>query len=317
LKDCSNKFEGPEKKIEIILSSSQTRLRHHHDDGWKRVVEASRSTVLSRIRSTQMDAYLLSESSLFLWDDRILMITCGKTTLVDTVPEILKIVDRDRIAFFFYERKSFMFPKEQPSNFEEDVAKLLKDFTGKSYRLGPANDDHVHVFYASKTDASSDRDSTLQVLMHDLDPEVMEIFVLENSKTTEEIEKRSGLSTLYPGMIKDSHLFCPYGYSMNAILYKSYFTLHVTPQPEGSYVSFETNLTRKDYSDLVHRVISIFKPGRFSLVLTTSMDPICSRAQDIFGQTIEGYWISDKSRNEFNGGYAMTLLNYKSSSGPG
>lgn len=317
MKDCSNKFEGPEKKIEIILSPSHEGLRHHHDDGWKRVVETSRSTVLSRISSPRMDAFLLSESSLFLWDDRILMITCGKTTLVDAVPEILKIVDMDRIAFFFYERKSFMFPNEQPSNFEEDVAKLLKVFPGKSYRLGPANDDHVHVFYASKTNVLQARDSTLQVLMHDLDPEVMEIFVLKNSRTTEDIERRSGLTALYPGMIKDSHLFCPYGYSMNGILDESYLTLHVTPQPEGSYVSFETNLMKTDYSDLVDRVIAIFKPGRFSLVLTTSMDPICSLAQDIIGRTIQGYRIAVKSMNEFNSGYAMTFLNYKRSSGPG
>ena len=60
---------------------------------------------------------------------------CGKTTLIHAVPEILKFVTKSNIAFVFYERKSFMFPKEQPSDFEDDVACLLQYFPGKSYRL--------------------------------------------------------------------------------------------------------------------------------------------------------------------------------------
>jgi len=106
----TTKFEGPEKKLEIILFAPQAGLRSNRDGQWDRVAKASRAAIISGIATDDLDAYLLSESSLFVWEDRILMITCGKTTLINAVPEILKIVNRDRIAFVFYERKSFMFP---------------------------------------------------------------------------------------------------------------------------------------------------------------------------------------------------------------
>jgi S-adenosylmethionine decarboxylase len=316
LQDPTCKFEGPEKKLEIILFSPSPELRHNHDGRWERVVQASRAEVISSIFTEHLDAYLLSESSLFVWEDRVLMITCGKTTLIDAVPEILKIIDRNLIAFVFYERKSFMFPHEQPSDFEDDVARLVDFFPGKSYRLGPANDDHVHVFYASNTHDMPKRDVTLQVLMHDLEPGVIKIFTSEIDCDAGEVEKRSGLNRIYTGMKKDSYLFSPYGYSLNAIFEKNYITIHVTPQPEGSYVSFETNVIQENYDALARQVISIFRPGRFSLVLTTSMDPTCRPLRHTVGRDFFGYDISEKSVYEFNSGYAVTFMNYISNYGP-
>ncbi|MEZ6189114.1 MAG: hypothetical protein R3F62_29460 [Planctomycetota bacterium] len=43
---------------------------------WERVVEAARAQILSQISTSQCDAYLLSESSLFVYDDRFALITC-------------------------------------------------------------------------------------------------------------------------------------------------------------------------------------------------------------------------------------------------
>lgn len=314
--DPTCKFEGPEKKLEIILVSPNPELRHNRDGKWDKVVRASRAEIISRISTDHLDAYLLSESSLFVWEDRVLMITCGKTTLVDAAPEFLNILDRDQVAFAFYERKSFMFPQEQPSDFEDDVGRLLEFFAGKSYRLGPANDDHVHVFYAPNTHDTPKKDVTLQVLMHDLDPGVMEIFASDVDRQPEEVEQQSGLNMIYPGMKKDSYLFSPYGYSLNAIAEKNYITIHVTPQPEGSYVSFETNIIEEDYNALVSRIISIFRPGRFSLVLTTSMDPACRSLRHTVGRNFAGYDIYEKSLYEFNSGYAVTFMNYIGNFGP-
>ena len=46
-----------------------------------------------------------------------------------------------------------------------------------------------------------------------------------------------------------------------------YFTIHITPQPDCSYVSFETNYPQKDYRGLINKVLRIFKPGRVLLTL--------------------------------------------------
>jgi S-adenosylmethionine decarboxylase len=40
-------------------------------------------------------------------------------------------------------------------------------------------------------------------------------------------------------------------------------TIHITPEPECSYVSFESNVPIKSYSGLIQRVINTFQPEKF------------------------------------------------------
>lgn len=304
-------FEGPEKKLEIILFEPWQGLRDNEDGRWNRVVAASRAEILSRVSTESMDAYLLSESSLFVWDDRVLMITCGRTTLVRAVPEILGIVGRENVAFVFYEQKNFLFPEQQPSHFEQDVAELYRLFPGKYYKLGPGNFDHVNVFYWSHAADTPEGDATLQLLMHQLPADALDPFCLRSSGQPAEADRRSGLDRLYERpMIRDGYLFDPCGYSLNAVAGRDYFTVHVTPQPAGSYVSFETNLFEPDFSGTIRRVVEMFRPGRFSAVLTTSMDAPTLSTHDTVARGPAGYLPADKSLYEFDCGYGVTFLNY-------
>ena len=41
-----------------------------------------------------------------------------------------------------------------------------------------------------------------------------------------------------------------------------YATIHITPEPEFSYVSFETNIATGNYMDLVTKVVDTFKPSK-------------------------------------------------------
>ncbi len=306
------KFEGTEKKLEIILFSPQTNLRSNIDNRWDSVVKASRASVISKISTVALDAYLLSESSLFVWDDRILMITCGKTTLARALPEILSIVGKDNVAFVFYEQKNFLFPQDQPSSFEDDVAFIMGYCPGKIYRFGPANHDHVNVFYWSQADVGTGRDATLQILLNEPDRSVMEIFYKKNSRTAIQAGERSGVYNICSGkMLIDDCLFSPYGYSLNGIFKTNYFTVHITPQPESAYVSFETNLIEKDYSEIIKNVISVFRPKRLSVVLTTSKDDLFPSSHSAVANGFTGYDMTEKSLYEFDSGYAVTFLNYK------
>ncbi len=58
----------------------------------------------------------------------------------------------------------------------------------------------------------------------------------------------SGIQDLIPGAFIHEFLFEPCGYSCNALIDDSYFTIHVTPQAGCSYVSFETDypMVRRD-----------------------------------------------------------------------
>lgn len=42
-----------------------------------------------------------------------------------------------------------------------------------------------------------------------------------------------------------------------------YFTIHITPEPNCSYVSFETNAPEKDYGSLIQKVVGLFQPKEF------------------------------------------------------
>lgn len=42
-------------------------------------------------------------------------------------------------------------------------------------------------------------------------------------------------------------------------------TIHITPEADFSYVSFETDVPQQSYSSLVMKLIDVFKPGKFML----------------------------------------------------
>lgn len=82
----------------------------------------------------------------------------------------------------------------------------------------------------------------------------------------------------YPDSRIDAYLFTPCGFSANAVVPAPegetgthYFTVHVTPEPNCSYASFETNVPAaqngRDTAEIVSNVVDIFKPGRFSVTL--------------------------------------------------
>ncbi|UCF45904.1 MAG: hypothetical protein JSU89_01635, partial [Myxococcales bacterium] len=96
-------------------------LRSLSEQAWRGIVEAAGAHVISVLQSEHCDAYLLSESSLFVFDDWFVLITCGRTTLVDAVPQLLQSIPSESIAFLVYERKNEHFPEHQPTTFYEDA----------------------------------------------------------------------------------------------------------------------------------------------------------------------------------------------------
>ena len=82
-------FEGIEKKFELLVSNDQPSLRSQSPGFWEHVVRAAGADIIARTSSPSCDAYLLSESSLFVSDHRAVMITCGTTNLVASIEALL------------------------------------------------------------------------------------------------------------------------------------------------------------------------------------------------------------------------------------
>ena len=119
-------FEGSEKKCEVIMQSDSVDLRSLGDEFWSQLVQACSATILSTIQNDVCDAYLLSESSLFVWSDHFLLITCGQTKLVESILYFLDHVDHTQVAQILFQRKNELYSEMQHSNFADDVARLTR-----------------------------------------------------------------------------------------------------------------------------------------------------------------------------------------------
>jgi S-adenosylmethionine decarboxylase len=258
-------FEGSEKKLEVLVRDGISLLQWP-EERWLQMVEASQTQILSKIENTDCRAYLLSESSLFVWDDRFTMITCGTTTLVDVMGVAQKYLAHDDIDALIFERKNEYFPQFQKSDFFIDIEKLDRHTNGRAYRFGHLDDHHVYLFHSDKKYRPRKNDTTLEILMYGLQGKAQEIFN-RAGQSSEEIRKETGVDRILPDFIIDDHSFSPIGYSLNAIKGPQYYTIHVTPQDVSPYVSFETNLTsRNQMQKTINSVLEVFRPRAFDIV---------------------------------------------------
>jgi len=357
-------FEGPEKRLEVTfsLNSAHPRgLRDINKDQWQELLNLAKCTIISATSNAHIDSYVLSESSLFVGSNKVVLKTCGTTTLLnclDKLEEYGKMCGSE-IEFLLFSRKNFNFPEKQlapHSNFEMEVSILNKKFPeGLAHVLGPVHSggDHHFIFFSHPRcpiDAfSSDEEDesetkfsksevTLEILMSQLDPKAMAYFIKETNptRTAKETTHDFGLTEIMPHMITDEVLFDPCGYSLNAINtheeeerfsnedfgleIPNYATIHITPEPHCSFVSFETNLRERDLgsngpivrAQLVEKVISLYRPGRFSVVASST-----GKGHSHFFKIpkVPGYSCRFKTHYEYEQGFQVTMMNFTKSTG--
>ncbi|KAL8677023.1 MAG: hypothetical protein Q9186_006512 [Xanthomendoza sp. 1 TL-2023] len=175
--DSTNSFEGPEKLLEVWFSASAHSLPEASTPGglktvpseiWKEMLDLVNCKVLSIVESEDVDAYLLSESSMFVFPHKLILKTCGTTTLLSGLPKILEIAAL--VAKFphslanatcgtataaipyrvFYSRKNFLFPDRQRGphrSWRNEVNSLDRLFLGGSaYMIGKMNGEHWYLY---------------------------------------------------------------------------------------------------------------------------------------------------------------------------
>lgn len=280
-------FEGPEKKVEIGLRPGGRDIRGLGEAFWGARVEEAGAVVLSAMRTPAVDAYLLSESSLFVYPRRVVMITCGRTNLA-TATEAMLDTWNGEVQYLIYERKNEHFPEYQPTGFLEDARSLAEKLPSGSWRFGAADGHRIQIL-SSLAPFSPDREErTLEILMHGIHPEAAAMF--GRARQSARGPRLDAFRALFEGFAVDEHDFQPTGYSMNALRGREYITVHVTPEEIASYVSFETNISfGEDPSPWVERVRAVFEPRSFD-VLTFSSGPL--QSFEIPGHHVVG-WAED------------------------
>lgn len=118
------------------------------------------------------------------------------------------------------------------------------------------------------------------------------------------VDIKTGLCDIYPEAQLDSYLYEPCGYSANGLLKDNYFNIHVTPEPNCSYASFETNVPvpvgHGTIMDVIHKVITIFKPEKFSVtVFKTREDNDNKKYLVASVDSVDGYSRKDRILYEF------------------
>lgn len=92
--------------------------------------------------------------------------------------------------------------------------------------------------------------------------DVLRVYSQESCSNGRECTQKSGISKLLPfGSVVHEELFSPIGYSMNGLVAKTdeYLTIHVTPERDFCYASFETNQRRQCLYKQTLQVLECFR----------------------------------------------------------
>ncbi|GFH29354.1 S-adenosylmethionine decarboxylase proenzyme, partial [Haematococcus lacustris] len=285
-------FEGSEKRVEVDFTfndptAAPAGLRGLSREQLDNLMTQACCAIVSSRSNDVFDAYVLSESSLFVYPTKWVLKTCGTTRLLHSMPTLLDAAAalglRPRRCK--YSRASFLFPDQQShphTSFDDEVAFLDKLFgqldpNGRqAYVLG--EDQHGlqwHVYLAGSPDTASVPSRAtfnLEMCMTELCTEAAQQFV-RNDKfvSSEQTTRDTGIVHLKPGALLDDFVFEPCGYSMNGIQGTGFMTIHVTPEAGFSYASVELSGRQEDVQDpaqVVGRALQIFKPGRISIAMS-------------------------------------------------
>lgn len=303
-------FEGPEKKLEIYLSPgvSADGLRQFSTDEWADLLAEASCTILSHKSNAYLDAYLLSESSLFVFPYRVILKTCGTTTLLLVLPKLIRMASQlgTALELVQYGHLRYKFPEQQifpHGSFAEEQAYLathcrevrncvLGPSNGACWYMLSANDFAVRQAFRSSAmtlpvpESPRDGDDVLEIAMEGLSPAVCQLFNRSSSLyacslpdkdrmgTSERDLARcmtasSGLAKALPGVAIDDWAFDPCGYSMNGTREGFYYTVHVTPELDFSYASFESNDPMYRDPRLLQQIVALFEPASAVVTLTT------------------------------------------------
>jgi S-adenosylmethionine decarboxylase len=211
-------FEGVEKRLEIIVTGSLDVTRAE----WEKLLHETKCSILSEIENKNCHAYLLSESSLFVWKNKMVLKTCGQIELLKCFPSLRELFQEKKCSpvWMCYSHREFQRPDLQPLPYQSvekewQVWQKLVDHNTKRHRRGL-----YHFFIWSNGIPVETR--------------MCEV------STTQPLQITSSLWSEWDALV-DEHWFTPQGYSANLLGDEWYLTLHLTPQVPA-YLSIETDM---------------------------------------------------------------------------
>lgn len=280
-------FEGMEKRIEVDFATHHAAgktLRDVPQYKLQDMLDLAECTIVSCRTSEHFDAYVLSESSLFVYPTKMVLKTCGTTKLLNACGKMIELAEEvGQVACRVkYTRGNYLFPSSQPyphTSFSQEIEVLKHHFRsllgeGSAYVLGDAlKGFQWHLYVAGNDEATEPEPScTVEVCMTGLHSESMSHFFRDETFSDASlVTKNSGIAGLFPNAEIDDYVFHPCGYSMNGLDGKGFSTIHITPEDGFSYTSVELCGHHPEAVDpraLVSQICDIFRPTCISVALT-------------------------------------------------
>lgn len=291
-------FEGFEKRLELQFSGDDPAkggigLRSLVFESIEEVLHAVQCTVVSAVGNQYFDSYVLSESSLFVYPNKIIIKTCGTTQLLKSVRPLIRFAREIglTVSACRYTRGNFIFPKSQlfpHTSFKEEVIYLEEHlppnlcYRKASVMPSKLSSSHSwHVFSASDLMMIVQPDDefyTVEVCMTELDRVLARKFFRRpndgknGDSAGKEMTDVTGICDINPNALICDFAFDPCGYSMNGIDSNRYSTIHVTPEDGYSYASFECVASVYDnpncIAEALKKVVQVFRPGVMSVSTT-------------------------------------------------
>jgi len=288
-------FEGSEKRLELDFTPAalsgagfRTSLRSLTRPQLDNMLRLATCEIVSERKGKTFDAYVLSESSLFIYDRKLVLKTCGITGLLCAVPEILSLASSVGLkpCRVKYSRASYLFSgsyqKAPHRDFVEETNFLNIHFGGlgeggRAEVIGDAGRANLrwHVYTAEAKTATPTFEGkgtfSFELCMTGLDRSSAEHFFKKDGVTSQMVTEASGIRGLFPEYVIDDFAFEPCGYSMNAVCGDSFSTIHITPEEGFSYASVEVSCMDGNefhISDMVKRSLAVFKPSKACLCLS-------------------------------------------------
>ena len=228
--------------------------------------------MLSQVATSRRLAFLLSESSLFVFPHRILMLTCGRTNMHEALAKILShIAPAARVTpgWVQLSHRALLAPAAQPVPHQTPEASLksMRTILPKAYEtvLGLPMRLPWYAFTAQL--ARTHGQPSIAVYMHGLPQRVCDAYT--DPAYTKVYLRHDLHCRLPPGFVPlDMHCYKPQGYSANGgtMQKNGYWTVHVTPEPNATYASFEAGAELRRHEALLCACLEHFCPRRACVV---------------------------------------------------
>ncbi|KAF8822289.1 putative Ornithine decarboxylase [Cardiosporidium cionae] len=290
-------FEGVEKRIimcfskEALSRTARKSLRGISDEEWSALLDHTGCQIISKIEGIPHEplsglegmpafgdiccSYLLSESSLFVYECAFILKTCGITTPLLIIPQLLallgNLLPKEFVHFVLFTHFEYQFPKRQiypHRSFEEEQTYLNQFFPSNEQCVSCPSSGRGYFVFASKPLQSNPTEifhrkahflssynrpgnsviEFVEVFMKGVDEDSSALFSGPNDTNLTKHpahpvdSSSSGILGKYlsPETKLDQFWFSPCGYSCN--MFNSdgdYMNVHISPEKEVSYVSFE------------------------------------------------------------------------------